>query len=283
MDRAHTFLRVPPPAPLEPWIDFIWYWEGTPPAHRKESVIAGAGTGLILNLCEDRVRTYHGPGYASERSLRGIAASGPCTQHFAIDAHQPEIMGASFRPGGARALLGVPVSELRDLHVALEDLLGAQAACIHERVVEAGTPMLRIRELGRALLALARPHGAASPAILHALELFGAHPIGLRVANVARDLGMSHRRFIQLFADAAGVSPKLYLRLQRFERLRAALWADGRAGAASWADLAQDHGYSDQSHLIRDFREFAGLTPVAYLARRGAGENHNVVLDDAGA
>ncbi|MBO0705041.1 MAG: hypothetical protein J2P39_06965, partial [Candidatus Dormibacteraeota bacterium] len=36
-----------------------------------------------------------------------------------------------------------------------------------------------------------------------------------------------------------------------------------------WAELAVDHGYYDQAHLHRDFRQFLGLTPAAFLAQRG--------------
>ena len=47
----------------------------------------------------------------------------------------------------------------------------------------------------------------------------------------------------------------------------------GQAGA-DWAAVAAGHGYSDQSHLIDEFRELAGVTPAGYLRSRIDGPNH---------
>ena len=41
-----------------------------------------------------------------------------------------------------------------------------------------------------------------------------------------------------------------------------------------WAELALDYGYYDQSHLTHDFKEFAGLTPHAYLTAYRGLENY---------
>jgi len=285
MDRASISLIVPPPAPLRASVAFLWYWEGTPPRHAKETVIAGAGTGLVINLLDDRIRTYHGEGYTREQCLRGIAASGPSTRTFAIDAFQPKVMGASFRPGAAHTLLGLPLSELRDQHVALEDLWGTHARFLHEQLVSAPDPQARLRLLSRALLARLAPDRRPLAEILIALECFrsASDPASLRIADVARSVGMSHRRFIDVFADHVGLTPKLYLRLRRFEALRAAVWESPSVDSLSWAELAHDHGYSDQSHLIREFREFSGMTPLEYVARPGSGHNHSAVLPDDGA
>jgi AraC-like DNA-binding protein len=52
-----------------------------------------------------------------------------------------------------------------------------------------------------------------------------------------------------------------------------------RARGVHWAEIAADHGYYDQSHFIRDFRDFTGMTPSVYLARRGP-DLHHIPLPD---
>jgi AraC-like DNA-binding protein len=64
-----------------------------------------------------------------------------------------------------------------------------------------------------------------------------------------------------------GLAPRRLARLLRVDRLLAAIEPDG---AVSWADLAADLGWTDQSHLIRDVRRHTGTTPSAYLAARRA-------------
>jgi AraC-like DNA-binding protein len=83
--------------------------------------------------------------------------------------------------------------------------------------------------------------------------------------------GYSHRRFIAIFEQAIGLSPKRYARLMRFQKLLAAFrtWP-GR----TLTELALLTGYSDQAHMTREFREFAGVTPMQYRRRLPAWTHH---------
>jgi len=93
--------------------------------------------------------------------------------------------------------------------------------------------------------------------VLHDLRAFRP------VHEAVQRSGYSHRALIGLFAGAVGLTPKRYARVRRFHgALRRAV------PDASWADIAADLGYSDQAHFVREFREFAGVTPSGY--RRAA-------------
>jgi AraC-like DNA-binding protein len=82
---------------------------------------------------------------------------------------------------------------------------------------------------------------------------------------------MSKRRFIQMFDERVGLTPKLFCRVRRFHR---ALRLIARGGPIKWADLAVDCGYFDQAHFIHDFTDFCGLSPSAYLGLRTEHLNH---------
>jgi AraC-like DNA-binding protein len=70
-----------------------------------------------------------------------------------------------------------------------------------------------------------------------------------------------------------GMTPKLFSRIQRFQQTRTFIQQNR---SPNWADVALDLGYFDQSHLIREFLEFSGLSPTDYLNRHKTLIEHDV-------
>jgi AraC-like DNA-binding protein len=99
-------------------------------------------------------------------------------------------------------------------------------------------------------------------AVSTALEALGQR-IDVTVRDISKEVGLSQRRFIEIFKAEVGMTPKLFSRVQRFQRARATIHQQEET--TDWADIAMECGYFDQSHLIRDFREFSGISPAAYL------------------
>ena len=89
-------------------------------------------------------------------------------------------------------------------------------------------------------------------------------------------IGLSPRRFIQVFREEVGLTPKLFCRIRRFQEV---LGLIGRGQHVEWAEVALACGYFDQAHFIHDFRAFSGLNPKAYLAHRGEHLNHVPLCD----
>ncbi len=114
----------------------------------------------------------------------------------------------------------------------------------------------------------------AKPLERHPAVSFGIQQLrgaGQSVAQVVDKAGFSQRRFIQLFDEQVGLTPKLFCRVSRFQRV--VQIAHG-AAQIDWADLALDCGYYDQAHFIHDFQSFAGITPGTYLQQRTQHLNH---------
>jgi AraC-like DNA-binding protein len=174
-------------------------------------------------------------------------------------------MGVDFKAGGAYPFVGPPAGELRNAHLPLEALWSIRAVDeLRERLMQTQTPEERWQLLEQALLAqLARPLHH-HPAVTLALRAFAA-PRGPVIARVVDQVALSHTRFIDVFRDEVGLSPKQYCRVRRFRRVLLRTWGEERP---NWAQVALACGYADQAHLTREFQQFAGVSPSVFLRDR---------------
>lgn len=261
--------------PLAPFIEQLWDCTGSPQPLRYERILPIPRASLVINLLEDETRAWHGEGFdvAAMRRVRssGSVLVGPYTRGFMIDnAEQVAVMGVSFRAGGAAPFLRERMDAFRDRDTALEDLAGADARRLRERLLHAADAGTRLDVLEGWLLARA---GRARPVatVAHAMRLLHAPVPPTHIDAVARDAGVSPRRFRRLFREQVGLGPKRYARAWRFFRVVQDVHA---CRNVDWAAVAADCGFSDQPHLVHEFRAFSGMTPGEYLARRGAWANH---------
>lgn len=245
-----------PKAPLGAFVELFWLYESAV-AHPAERLMPTGSMELVITLRAPK---------------RELIVAGPYSRPALLDTSQPSlVIGAHFRPGGAFPFLRVPAGELHNLDVTLEDIWGAEAArLLHERLVAAPTPDAKFDILEQTMIARATTLERKG-AVPWAVQQLGHHT----VAEVTSAIGMSDRGFIEAFRRETGYTPKLFARVQRFQRL---LRRVHQRDEVDWADAAAACGYYDQPHLIRDFRAFAGMTPSQYLAARTEHFNHVPVV-----
>ncbi|MBC8546765.1 helix-turn-helix transcriptional regulator [Clostridiaceae bacterium NSJ-31] len=165
-----------------------------------------------------------------------------------------------FLPGGLGRFLCAGPAELTDLRPALSDVdrgLERAVAEAYERAEDLDAWVCLVEQL---LLRRLPPDGLPAPlcaAMAHGRGAGGQ----LTVAHLAALAGYSERQVNRMFRDHVGVSAKTFLRLvringaiQRMQRREVAL-----------TTLAQESGFYDQSHFIREFKAVCGVTPRQYL------------------
>jgi AraC-like DNA-binding protein len=169
-------------------------------------------------------------------------------------------------PLGARRLIGFPLDEIGDRLIDPCDLFGAAARDMTERLQEtnslAGRLAILEQEMARRL-ALSRD--APPRDLIWALRRLEATFGRIEVNVLAEELGCSRKHLTVRFRREFGMSPKLFARVARFDHAVEFLRRDR---VASLAELAGDCGYADQAHMTRDFCEFAGSPPAAFLRRK---------------
>lgn len=269
-----------PTAPLANFVEVFWLSEDCAPAHALERHLPSGPLQVIFSLRGDALRVFEPRDTAQATTVRGPLIAGPRDEYTIMEtAQQQSLLGIQLKPGGAPPFLAMPTSGLRNTHVGLDALWGAAAHELHEGLLAATTAEARFAALESALLtrlaSASHRYAVPHPAVAFALRAFHAAPQTWTVAEVTEHIGLSPRRFIEVFSEAVGLTPKTYCRIQRFQ---AALRRMTPGESVSLAEVAASCGYYDQSHFIHDFRAFSGLTPSAYLARHGEHHNH-VPLD----
>lgn len=276
---APALRRLPIPR-LRPFVRTLWATDPLatqpPEGMLRERVLPTGEMHLVFRLSDHPVRLYDPAAGTSGRTLGHSIVGGVRTKFYVKDVSEPvRSVGAQLHPGAARLLFGASADELAERHTPLADLWGGFADEARGCLLEADDPARQIDAL-EAILAARLPRvRALHPAVAHALERLDSKA---SVRDIVHEGGWSHRWFIELFRRTMGLSPKLYSRLLRFQG--AVRRARGAPGAA-WADLALDAGYSDQPHFIREFREFAGITPGEYRALSPR-EAHHVPIRPGG-
>ena len=264
--------HVPRP-PLNQFIEMLWFHEGLNVDYSLERVLPDGSMELLINL-RDETRHVFGPISRRPReTYRRSWLSGPHSEFIVIDsAPNASMIGVHLRPGGASAFFGWPLSELRNSVVELDTLWNCEAQNLRDQLLEAPNPSAKLRILEDALLARWRGFASRHRAVLHGLECFTREPDSITVGKVITEVGLSWRRFIEIFTEQVGMTPKIFCRVRRFQR---ALNQIQRSRAVPWTDIATGCGYYDQAHFINDFRGFSGITPGDYAG--GSPEYPNFV------
>jgi AraC-like DNA-binding protein len=253
-----------PDARLRPLVrGYSGYVERTDgPLRRKE--LPSGDVVLIISFGPSlRLLDPVDPARAGSRTsfVAGLRETVALTEHDG-QQHGVEV---NLSPLAAGMLLGVPMGEVANRVVELDDLLGPTAGELAERLHGAPTWDERFALLDVVLsqrLAAAR---APSPEVVRALARLTAAHGRVQVGALAQEVGWSRRHLVARFREQVGLPPKVVARILRFSRAVALFQRDD---GLRFAEIAHRCGYYDQAHLNRDFRAFAGGPPGDFLARR---------------
>ncbi|OBJ16907.1 AraC family transcriptional regulator [Mycobacterium sp. 1245499.0] len=250
-----------PRGPLADHIEFFGHWLHRGSSYRSRALPRGAVTVVFDVGPRQRLDFYAADGTTEER-VPPAFLTGPQNVSYVSDIAADEpVMAIHFRPGGAFPFLGMSLGDLAGAPVGVDEIWGGAGRELHERLIEAPSIPARFALLERFMLS--RMGSSRQPSLGAALAAIEADP-SVRLAELRRLTGLSSKRLVALFRAEVGLAPKEFARARRFQAALRRLGEDAGGGARIAADL----GYFDQSHLVREFRAFSGMTPTSYRRRR---------------
>jgi AraC-like DNA-binding protein len=167
-------------------------------------------------------------------------------------------------PLGARRLFGMPAGVLANEVVPLDEMLGARARTLVDRLVSAPSWREQFAVLDDMLVQQLRDGRDPPNEVVHAWDHLVATGGCIDVAQLASDVGYSRRHFGEVFRRELGLSPKVAGRVLRFERSRRLI--ERSQQRVNLAGVAATSGYYDHAHLTREWREIAGCAPTTWMA-----------------
>lgn len=169
-----------------------------------------------------------------------------------------------FKPHILVSLFGAQAHELTDKPIDLDLLFPQQTKAVQEKLLNALSIADMIKLLDEFIFFLVKKSGDECTLIKYAAARIAELPSAESLIMVQKELHITERTFQRMFQKNIGISPNLYRRICQFNSAFVQLNTQ-RHLHHKLSDIAYRHGYADQSHFIRTFKEFTSITPTEYL------------------
>lgn len=254
------YRELQPPAGLRGHVRCFWFLQVSSEHARwsVERVLPDGCLEIVFNLA-DRFRYLGADGW--EMRPRQLVV-GPTSQCVVLEpSGEVDLVGIRLQPSGGRSLLRLSMAEIRDRAQPLDEVGTTLPGGLGDRLGSSGSRSDRYRVLSTAI-AGSVDRGRTDRRVERACRLIETTAGRQRIDRLAEECDVSTRSLERLFERHVGMSPKLLSRVTRFQR---ALRSHGRR--PSLLDSALAAGYYDQPHFLRDFRDFAGVSPTRFFRK----------------
>lgn len=256
------FKHFQPAKILTPYIRHYYVFESGENGSYEDTVFPSGDMEVIFNLGGGVWESFQGSGFLKNPA---IELWGQLTRPLQIRSSGMHLMmGVRFFPHATSFLLDDEIGVFNDQVSDLADVIGADIRDLYTRLQETNTLDARINILndffiGRLMRAAGREERLSK--VAHILASITKDPAENNIGRVAGTFGITTRYLHKLVYQHTGLSPKSFDKIHRF-KTSLKLIGENKLPLTS---IAYDAGYFDQSHFIRDFKSFTGLTPSAYL------------------
>ncbi len=266
-ESAMVYIERKPAFPLRRFVRSLWYANAPLVNHPRERILPSGCAQIVLSLSQDFL-TDCPEGRPEQRTAPALMVGQRSVYEIIATADLVDLAGILFEPGALPVFLMDRADRLSNQVVPLDEVWCGFTDTLRSRMLEGSSPEARLSILESCLANLfstrqVRERCVSHPAVEFALEQFARDSNRFSIAELARNSGWSERRFSQVFREQVGFPPKVWCRLQRFQRAVRQL----RAGVdVRWAELAIGCGFYDQAHFANEFRSFSGIDVTTYTA-----------------
>jgi AraC-like DNA-binding protein len=255
-----TYQEHLPPSQLRAWVRRIWTLRAPPGTIvDPQPIVADGCVELVFHIGDPFLRhATHGSWTTQPAALLVGAVTEPTVVRPAGAA---DVIGIRLHPWAGGDFLGIPLRELRNQLVPLDDAAPVLSASLRRAILDEEDGPRRRSHLVQELERHARSRPLPDDSVRVAVERVMGGAELPAVAQLASSLGRSTRWIQRAFSETLGLSPKMLARIARVQRALALARTDT---LTTWSAIAASSGYFDQSHLVRDFRQLVGCLPSEF-------------------
>lgn len=257
--RTMGLTIIEPPAFIARWVQCFWLMDGRKSSERfiEEKLYPDAGTSLTFTVSENNT------------SVSFLNNTQVMMKRWDM---LNTYVSIRFKPGAAFELLGLDVSEIRDIDVDFTDLDFTHK--IHINLLLNTLPTLNMIEQQHLLQDwLINLVCRASPRINKLNTLFiQAFENVLSPLKIAEHSGVGNRTLQRYARKHLGITPSQLYCYAQIHGARQKLISTSNAIAA----IGLDCGYFDQAHFTNAFREHTLETPLQYRKRKLSQISNNI-------
>jgi AraC-like DNA-binding protein len=256
-----TYHEFKPGKQLQPYVKCYYVYESANPAAFDDTVFPCGCMEITFNLGAGNWQTRPADAFVTTPA---IELWGQVMRPLPVrSVGRNTMLGVRFYPHAAASILNDKISLFNNQVINCGDVLGNKVHSLHLQLQESRSWTKRIALVEAFLL---QQLSLASKR-LNKVAVVSDLMLALRqqdsfntMETVAARYGISARYMQQLFVQFTGLTPKLYSQINRFQNSLQLV----RAGNTSLTSIAYECGYADQSHFIREFKSFTGITPSGY-------------------
>ncbi|QNJ98760.1 helix-turn-helix domain-containing protein [Constantimarinum furrinae] len=249
-------------AKLSRYMDAMLYHKDYSPTHTMDKYLPDGTTNIIFELTDTPKYIFDNHTKKPKQKCTHVWFSGVLTDYITISASSEEMIVLVFKPGAAYPLIRESVHRFSNKVVSASEIFGPSIMELYSEIKRATTPDQKFRLIEAWLLTRFNDDDFYSEIIQYAIDRIEQSPSVTNITEIAVKSGYSQKQFIQLFKKYVGITPKQFHRIKRFNEI---LKAVENKEQISWTAIAQDCGYFDQAHFIKDFKSFSGLNPKQYV------------------
>ncbi|PQJ80254.1 helix-turn-helix domain-containing protein [Polaribacter porphyrae] len=265
---------------LSTFIESVFYFKGFQPEHSIERVVPTGNLFIIFELDGFTRNTFDNETLKPNGVYNKVWISGIHKNYLSISAHQnSEMFVIQFKPFGAYPFLNIPINNLNDKVVAAETIFGDSILQLREIIKNKKTTKEKFEIAESFLNKTFKIKKQPQKELIEIINTLKVKPF-LEHNSIVKSYSKTQKHLIHQFKKFCGLTPKTLHRIFRFNEV---LLKIRNKEKIEWSQIAYEFGYSDQSHFIKEFKEFSGFNPQEFISSNfHKGEPNFFPLDKKG-